>query len=311
MEARLQRRIQRYGWNLAAARYEALWQTHLAAAQTALLEMAALSPGEHVLDIACGTGLVTFAAAACVGQRGHVLGIDISEQMVKAARHRSRERAAAQTDFERMDAEALDLPDANFDVVLCALGLMYVPDPEKALREMRRVMRPGGRLVVAVWGRRERCAWSALFPIVDAEVASDVCPLFFRLGAMETLAGACTGAGFEALDCLRLDATLVYADADEACDAAFIGGPVALAWSRFDDTSRQRARLRYLEALEPWRDGTSYRVPSEFVVVSAKPSNVPPSVPDQASPRDVLHNSARSVLCQRQDDCDSVNHEAS
>lgn len=270
MDARLQRRVQRSGWNMAAASYEALWRTHLAPAQTAMLEMAALSPGEQVLDIACGTGLVTFAAAACVGPQGHVLGIDLSEQMVESARHRSRECSLAQTDFKRMDAEALDLPDAYFDVVLCALGLMYVPDPEKALREMRRVMRPGGRLVVAVWGRRERCAWSALFPIVDAEVASDVCPLFFRLGAIEALAGASAGAGFEVLKCLRLDATLAYADADEACDAAFVGGPVALAWSHFDDASRQRAQLRYLEALEPWRNGVGYRVPSEFVIVSAR-----------------------------------------
>ena len=89
--------------------------------------------------------------------------------------------------FARMDAEKLELPDASFDVALCALGLMYMPHPEQAVREMRRVLRPGGRMVIAVWGEHSLCGWSALFPIVDAEVASEVCPLFFQLGHKEGL----------------------------------------------------------------------------------------------------------------------------
>ena len=78
-----------------------------------------------------------------------------------------------------MDAETLALPDAGFDVALNALGLMYVPEPEQAVREMRRVLRPGGRVGLAVWGERSRCGWAPVFEIVQAEVASDVCPRFF------------------------------------------------------------------------------------------------------------------------------------
>ena len=78
------------------------------------------------------------------------------------------------------------MPDASFDVALCALGLMYMPDPAQALREMQRVLRSGGRLVAAVWGDRTRCGWSAPFPIIDDEVASEVCPPFFRLGQRDT-----------------------------------------------------------------------------------------------------------------------------
>ncbi len=116
MDARLQRRVQRYGWDLAAARYEALWQAQLATAQQALLAMAALRPGEQVLDVACGTGLVSFDAAQAVQPGGRVLGIDLSDRMVDAARR----RAAPNVEFARMDAEQLELPDASFDVVLCA-----------------------------------------------------------------------------------------------------------------------------------------------------------------------------------------------
>jgi ubiquinone/menaquinone biosynthesis C-methylase UbiE len=269
MDARLQRRVQRYGWDLAAHDYEPLWQAQLAEAQATLLALASLAPGERVLDVACGTGLVTFDAARAVGPGGRVLGIDLSGQMLEAARRRALERQVSNVSFARMDAQTLDFPDASFDVALCALGLMYLPDPEQALREMRRILRPGGRLGLAVWGERSRCGWSAVFPIVDAEVVSEVCPLFFRLGQQETLAQLCAEAKFKAIEHRRIAATLTYADADEACDAAFVGGPVALAWSRFGADVRARVRARYLEAIEAWRHDDGYSLPGEFVIVAA------------------------------------------
>lgn len=268
MEARLQRRIQRYGWDLAADDYEPHWQAQLAVARVALFQLAALAPGERVLDLACGTGLVTFEAARAVGPTGSVLGTDISGGMIEAARRRAADQRIDNVSFERMDAETLELPDASFDVVLCALGLMYVPDPLAALLEWRRVLRPGGRVVIAVWGERFHCGWSPVFPIVDAEVTSEVCPLFFSLGAQRALARLCAQAGFEGGEERRISSTLDYIDAEEACDAAFIGGPVALAWSRFADEVRARARARYIEAIEPWRIGQAYRIPGEFVVVA-------------------------------------------
>lgn len=270
MEARLQRRVQRYGWDLAAAGYEPLWQAQLAPAHAALLARAALAPGDRVLDVACGTGLVSFAAARAVGPHGQVVGVDLSGRMVEAARGRGTAARLDNTSFARMDAEHLELPDAGFDVVLCALGLMFLPEPERAMREMRRVLRPGGRLVVAVWGERSRCGWSTVFGIVDAEVLSEVCPLFFRLGQPDALVRLCAELRCEAVEQHRFTTTLDYPDADAACDAAFVGGPVALAWSRFDAAARARVRRRYLDTIAPWRHGRGYRVPAEFVVVSAQ-----------------------------------------
>ena len=269
MDARLQRRVQRYGWDLAADHYETLWQQQLAEAQAAMMALASPAPGGQVLDVACGTGLIAFDAARAVGPNGHVLGVDVSGRMVGFAEQRARDGNLSNCRFARMDAETLDLPDGRFDVVLCALGLMYMPNPEQAVREMRRVLRPGGRICLAVWGERSKCGWSALFPIVDAEVASEVCPLFFRLGQQDTLARLCADAEFEAIELRRISTTLAFRDASEACDAAFVGGPVALAWARFDDDVRARIRARYLDAIEPWRHGVGFRIPGEFVLVSA------------------------------------------
>ena len=270
LNADLQKRIQRYGWDRAADHYEPLWRAQLGHARAAVLEFAAPAPGERVLDVACGTGLVTFEAARAVGPEGNVLGIDVSRRMVDLSSRRARALEVANCSFSPMDAEMLALPDASFDLVLCALGLMYVPEPERALREMQRVLRPEGRAVIAVWGERSRCGWSEVFPIVDAEVKSEVCPLFFRLGYPGTLARMCADARLEVTRERRIAVTLNYDGADTACDAAFVGGPVALAWSRFSDDVRARARKQYLDAIEPWRHDDGYAIPGEFLVVAAR-----------------------------------------
>ena len=270
MEARLQRRVQRYGWDLASDTYEPLWSAQLAPAQALMLAMAAPAPGERVLDVACGTGLASLLAAVAVGEAGSVLGVDLSQGMVDAATARASERGVRNARFARMDGERLELPDAGFDAALCALGLMYMPAPEAALGELRRVLRPRARVGLAVWGERARCGWSPVFEGVEREVASDVCPLFFRLGAGDALARACEQAGFEAIEVRRIAVSLDYPDGESACNAALVGGPVALAWSRFDAPTRSRVRAGYLAAIAPWRTGAGYRMPGEFVVVAAR-----------------------------------------
>lgn len=270
MDARLQRRAQRYGWDLAADAYARHWHGPLAGVQGELLGLAAPAPGEAVLDVACGTGVVAVAAARAVGPAGRVLGVDLADAMVQASRKRTQDLGLGHAAFERMDAEQLKLPDASFDLALSALGLMYLPDPDAALRELHRVLRPGGRAVLAVWGERARCGWAPLFGIVDAEVRSEVCPLFFGLGQGEALARRCTTAGLQVTLQRRRSDSLDYASAAEACAAAFAGGPVAMAWSRFDVTVRERVQSRYIDAIASWRDGESYRVPAEYVIVAAQ-----------------------------------------
>ena len=192
MDAKLQRRIQRYGWDLAATGYESLWQAQLAEAQAAMLEFASPAVGERALDIACGTGLVTFAAARAVGPRGYVLGTDLSQRMIDASECRARDLGLSNCSFLRMDAESLTVEDASFDVVLCGLGLMYVPDPDRSLREMRRVLRPRTRrprsmgrtpklrMVGSVCDRRCRSGERGLPVVLSSGSARHTCPFVHR-----------------------------------------------------------------------------------------------------------------------------------
>ena len=107
MDTRLQRRVQRYGWDLAAPYYETLWQAQLADVQAALLARASLKCGERVLDVACGTGLVTFAAARAVGPDGLAIGIDLSGRMFEIGRQRAAPRRWANVRFTKMDAGSM------------------------------------------------------------------------------------------------------------------------------------------------------------------------------------------------------------
>jgi ubiquinone/menaquinone biosynthesis C-methylase UbiE len=270
MDPRLQRRVQRYGWDRAVVAYEAGWRDQLEPAHSLMLGMAALRPGERVLDVACGTGLVSFHAAETVGRTGTVVGTDISGEMVETARRGAALRDLANARFERADAEALPFLDAGFDAAVCALGLMYVPDPVRALCEMRRLLRPGGRAAAAVWGARRKCGWAEIFPITDARVASEVCPMFFHLGTGDTLAHAFEAAGFTDVRSERLSTTLRYASDEDALAAVFRGGPVALAYSRFDEATRQAVHGEYLASIAAYRTGDGYAVPGEFVVAAAR-----------------------------------------
>jgi ubiquinone/menaquinone biosynthesis C-methylase UbiE len=266
MEPELQRRVQRYGWDKASVCYEAFWHDKLKPAQDLLLDMADLRPGESVLDVACGTGLVSFEALTKLGDDGRVVGTDISEKMIERASSLATRKMEYRVRFERMDAEDLKLKDGLFDVALCALGLMYIPNPQKSLEEMHRVLKPHGRVVAAVWGQRDRCGWSDIFEIVDQHVASDVCPMFFNLGNPNMLELNFKAAGFSVTHVKRITTTLSYNNSREALGAAFEGGPVALAYNKFNEDVKRDVHAAYLSSLAQYRDGEGYEVPAEFVL---------------------------------------------
>ena len=122
-----------------------------------LIDMARISAGHRVLDIACGSGDPAFPIARVVGERGHVLGLDITSAMIDGARELARELGVRNVAFRAIHDELavrdeLAVVEADdFDAVTCRYGLMYMPDPTAAARAWRRVLRPGGRIAVATW----------------------------------------------------------------------------------------------------------------------------------------------------------------
>jgi len=275
MDDRLFRRIQRYGWDAATPAYAQDWVPLLQGLTHTCVRRADIRPGASVLDLATGTGVGALLAAGLAGPSGRVLGLDISEGMVSHAASALPGRQAegpghAPVRFERRDMEDTGVPAVTIDAVTAAFGLMYAANPPAAVAEMMRVMVPGGRASLCVWGRREACGWAEVFPIVDAHVESEVCPLFFSTGAPGALHALLARAGFTDVGDERIAVTLSWATGDEAVNAMLAGGPVALAWKRFAPATREAVRTAYLGSLAAFRSGDGYRVPSEVVFTTAR-----------------------------------------
>jgi SAM-dependent methyltransferase len=162
-----------------------------------LVAAAAIQPGERVLDVACGTGVLARAAAACVGPDGVVAGLDANPGMLVVAVGLGPGIA-----WREGQAEALPYPDQSFDAVISQFGLMFFSDRQQALREMLRVLRPGGHLALAVWDTLEHtpayAAEAALLARLAGEPAADALRAPFVLGDTRVLEALLRDAGIAA-----------------------------------------------------------------------------------------------------------------
>lgn len=161
---------------------------------TVVCYAAGVAPGQRVLDIACGTGALTLAAAARVGATGSVVGLDPNPEMLAVAR-----RKPTRIEWIEGRAESLPMPDGSFDAVVSQFGFMFFDDRVKAMREMMRVLRPGGRLAVAVCDDIKNSpgysAFAALLDRVFGPAVGDAFRAPFVLGDREVLLGICEDAG--------------------------------------------------------------------------------------------------------------------
>ena len=222
MKARLQRRIQRYGWNRAVRHYEPCWRQQLAAAHTRLLAMAALQPGERVLDVACGTGIVVREVLPVVGSTGRVAGVDFSPAMLAVAR--TRVPGGAPVEWYEASAEALPFPDAAFDLVLCQQGLQFFPEKPGAIREFRRVLAPGGRVALSVWRTLEHNpVHEAMNEVVVRHLGTPTIAASFSGNAPE-LEALLSGSGFEDVAIEPVSMTLRFPSADRFVRLSVLAG---------------------------------------------------------------------------------------
>ncbi|MGH2374096.1 MAG: class I SAM-dependent methyltransferase [bacterium] len=134
-----------------------------------LVDAAGVGPGQSVLDVACGTGVVARAAADRMGGKGKVVGLDLNEGMLAVAR-----RLRPDIEWRQGDAAQLPFPDGSFNAVLCQSALMFFPDPAQALREMARVVTANGTVAVQVWGRlQSQPGYGPFFDVVARHVSPE------------------------------------------------------------------------------------------------------------------------------------------
>ena len=185
-----------------------------------MLDLAEVSRNQQVLDIASGAGEPALSAAERVGPQGRVLATDLAENILSFAQEIAAERGLLHFETQAMDGENLDLPDASFDVVLCRYGLIYMPNRERALKEWHRVLKPGGRAVVAVFSTPDRNDWASVPVGVIRKRAQLPAPLPgqpgpFSLGGEGVFENAFDQAGFRDVEVHKLSAPLRMASAAE------------------------------------------------------------------------------------------------
>jgi ubiquinone/menaquinone biosynthesis C-methylase UbiE len=235
-----------------------------------LIERADLQRGERVLDIACGTGVVTRLAAQQVGAEGQVTGLDLNPGMLAVARSLSPVSGASITWVES-SAVAMDVPDAAFDVVVCQQGLQFFPDQPAALREIRRVLVPGGRVILSVW--KGPSAYSiavseAIEKHVDAETAtrfhaSKVVP------SAEALHRLLVDAGFLDVNVHPVAMTIHAPPIEEHVPLHLSATPIAAVVAALNEETRTALVRDAAIALQPYVDGDGVALSEETHIVTA------------------------------------------
>jgi ubiquinone/menaquinone biosynthesis C-methylase UbiE len=240
-----------------------------------MLELLAPSPGQAILDLAAGTGVVGFAAAGLVGPAGRVIVSDFSEAMVDAAERHAVELGLENVECRVLDAERLDLPDDAVDGALCRWGYMLMPNPEAAFAETHRVLRSGGRLSCAVFGRPEQNPWAGLPSRVLQERGhmpppDSGAPGILALADNERLRSLFAGAGFSDPQIEEVPFTWRFPDMDAywrfLIDAA---GAIALVVGRLEEDERKRVRDEVAERAQSFAGPDGIELPAVSVVASA------------------------------------------
>jgi len=248
LDAQAFKQNERRAWDLCAENYDRCLTRAFTPIAQKLVSLAQPSSGERVLDVATGSGLAALPAARLVGPQGRVVGVDLSETMVALARNRAREEGVDNADFLAMDAEDLDLPPNSFDAVLCALGLMLFPQPDRALSEMHRVLKLGGSVALAVFGRGSRVALRALMepfiPLMPPPPQRG--PSIFGYGQSEVLEETVAGAGFSDVTTEQCTHLLTFSEAQGAWEMLLSLGRLAQMHSMLPAEAQRELKQQVL-----------------------------------------------------------------
>ena len=248
-------------------------QRGIAGFSDVVLAAARAQPGEHVLDVGCGTGGTTAELAKAVGERGHVLGVDISEPLIGAA----RAQHLANATFEVGDAATYSFGANVFDLVFSRFGVMFFGDPVAAFKNIRRAKKPAGRLVFLCWRTPAENPWAA----VPMRAAQPFLPPFERpgpedpgqysFGDRDRVARILTEAGFANLSIEPIDQTLNQGkDVPDVLQRIGDFGPLARAFKDVPPEQVAKAKEAIGEALKPYATPDGVKLAGACWLVSAR-----------------------------------------
>jgi SAM-dependent methyltransferase len=266
-------------WDGAAAGWErrrSAMQASTAAVSAWLVDHVDPQPGQTILELAAGPGDTGLMAAELVGPTGKLISTDASEEMLAVAQRRAQELGLANVEFKAMDGEWIDLPTASVDGVLCRWGFMLMLDPETALRETRRVLRPGGSVALSAWAAPELNPHMTLAPrtllelgLTEPSAPDEPGPFAFAAdGRIEELL---EGAGFTDVVVEALDLRFHYPARDDVFETHVDLSPTGSAVLRgLSPADHARFRDALDERLEPFmRPDGGVELPGRTLVAAA------------------------------------------
>ena len=261
------RAFEHTGWNAVSEAYERAIGPLTAQSAEIMLDTAGVVPGCNVLDVCTGHGVLALAAT----QRGaRVCALDFAEAMVAAA-HRNVPTA----ECRQGDAQDLPYAENTFDAVVCGYGIIHLPEPDRALVEMRRVLRPGGRVAISIWERPSpNNGFGVLMGAIKAHGRLDVPlphgPDFFQFGDLDNMKGALAQTGFIDVDAVTVPLTLRLERATSFIDTVLQGTVRAKALLLAQsDTALSAINAATAQAIDRlFRAEDSFRVPMPAIVGS-------------------------------------------
>lgn len=239
-----------------------------------LVEAAKLRPGERVLDVACGTGIVMRRAAPRLAPGGAITGLDLDPAMIAVAQSLVRVLDGVSVDWRCLSAQDMPLGNAAFDVVLCLQGLQYLPDCAAGLAEMRRVLKPSGRMLSVVWTTLEACKGQLALATALERRGIDVAPIrkAYSFGNPERVRKLASEAGFRSVETRTASSSARYASPTAFVDA-FAAGSLSsrVAISKVPKAQRGEFFGEIEKALQQYSDGGGVALPLGYLVLEARP----------------------------------------
>ena len=266
------REYTRTTWNESAQAY-VKFMRNLEGVQSDLLAKLAPRPGESILDLGTGPGEPAMTIAAELSASGHVLGVDISENMVAIARHVAQARQLANVEFQTMDCADLKLPNGAFDGAVSNFGFQIFTDPEKAAREVHRVLKPTGRLAVSVWSTGDRVPFlhAIIAPMLEHAEPDETgyIPTPYETGAPGEMVAFLEAAGFHDAQEERKQYTMNFADERDYLDTLLTATPIGHSLSEEPQRVQDEVLKKTKANLVQWKTPRGLALPAEVVVVVA------------------------------------------